>query len=76
MIIANSGKELIITNVKRGTEILIRGSGNNSYYIGFVDSNGEISTLISDGTHTDFKYDTNSSQLSMPKNGYYIYAVK
>ena len=72
----NSGSQLTIPNVKKSSIIYISGSGNNNYYIGFIDINEDISRIVSNNIYDSYiTYDKSSKTLSLPQNGYYLYCI-
>lgn len=70
-----SGKDLKISNVKFGSLIFIKGSGNSNYYVGFVNISSDISAVITDGSYIGFAYDKSTNTLTMPTNTYYYYSI-
>lgn len=70
-----SGKDLKISNVKFGSLIFIKGSGNPNYYVGFVNISSDISAVITDGSYIGFAYDKSTNTLTMPTNTYYYYSI-
>ena len=71
----SKGETLKISNVKPGSLIFIKGSGNSNYYVGFVNISSDVSAVITDGSYTGFAYDKSTNTLTMPTNTYYYYSI-
>lgn len=71
----NKGETLKISNVKPGSLIFIKGSGNSNYYVGFVNISSDVIAVITDGSYTGFAYDKSTNTLTMPINTYYYYSI-
>ena len=70
-----SGESLTLNNVAKGSIIFIKGSGNNNYYLGFIDYDGYVTTMLSNGYDNIPTYDINSKKLTLMTSGYYHYII-
>lgn len=70
-----SGAALTVSEVRIGALIFIKGSGNNNYYVGFINNSGYICAVITNNKLTGFDYDKSSNVLTMPTDTYYFYNV-
>ncbi len=66
---------LIINDVSQGSIIVVKGSGNNNYYFGFI-ANGLLRVVVSNNVYDyGIVYDANTKRLSMPTNDNYCYTI-
>ena len=71
-----SGESLTLNNVAKGSIIFIKGSGNNNYYLGFINYDGYVTTMLSNGYNNIPTYDINSKKLTLMTSGYYSYLIR
>lgn len=68
------GDNSTFNNVKSGSIIFIRGSGNDYYYLGFV-CEARIITMLNNGYTVMPTYDYNSKQLTLMPGAYYYIII-
>lgn len=68
------GDNSTFNNVKSGSIIFIRGSGNDYYYFGFV-CEARIITMLNNGFIVMPTYDYNSKQLTLMPGAYYYIII-
>lgn len=68
------GDNSTFNNVKSGSIIFIRGSGNDYYYLGFV-CKARIITMLNNGFTVMPTYDYNSKQLTLMPGAYYYIII-
>ena len=71
-----SGEGLVLNNVAKGSIIFIKGSGNNNYYLGFINYDGYVTTMLNNGYNDIPTYDINSKKLTLMTSYYYSYLIR
>ena len=66
----------MLENIEKGRIIIIKGSGNNNYYLGFINYDGSIGSILNNGYSEIPTYDSGNKKLSLMTSGYYSYLVR
>ena len=73
----SNGILLTIPDVRQGTFVCIRGSGNNNYFIGIVymnETDGSVYPIISNKEYDD-NITVSNGVITMPTSGWYVWHV-
>lgn len=69
----DSGNTLTVTATP-GTLLVIKGSGNNSYYFGIITMDNWLLKIVSDDTYdSNLSYSREDKVITFPTNGWYTY---